>query len=459
MKCEIYLGQALSGGNSPTEPGPRRNRSQSVNLRHLLILSAGLAIGLSFLLPRLAAASPGNDSETTHAPIRVMELDANYAYLGLVKNAHAEYVVFDIFHPEAPKIVDQAEVGQSVSAIYPSAIGTFIATESAERDIYLRTQEPASLQKIITLPGEGKIVKMDQLGEFLVILSRARDSGNNVFILDIKDPAAPRIHLESQHSEARIAHKLRIPPQIAKIPPLKVARLWQQHPGDANYAVVGLATDTDSFRVHRIEPETLRFRDNNGDGMLQLACVGDSNTVGNTNVWPSSWCHWVAEEVLNSSFTTKSYSVIGAGIESAWPDKAGATLLAKALEENPDAVVFALGSNDLPHLRPDHLAEDIRFRVSRLQALVAAAEETGAQTFVALLPPRFDRQHPAGARDLFNEAIRANWSPHEILDFDSGFDSSDFGSDGLHFTGIGHAKRALRAAEFLQENSAKRKTP
>lgn len=231
MKCEIYLGQALSGGNSPTEPGPRKNRSQSVNLRHLLILSAVLAIVPSFLLPRLAAASPGNDSETTHAPIRVMELDANYAYLGLAKNAHTEYVVFDISHPEAPKIVDQAEVGQSVSAICPSAIGTFIATESAERDIYLRTQEPASLQKIITLPGEGKIVKMDQLGEFLVILSKAGNAVDHTFLLDIKDPAAPRIHLESQRSEARIAHKLRIPPQIAKIPPLKVARLWQQHPG------------------------------------------------------------------------------------------------------------------------------------------------------------------------------------------------------------------------------------
>ncbi|MDG1958184.1 MAG: SGNH/GDSL hydrolase family protein [Candidatus Binatia bacterium] len=419
-----------------------------------------LLLGLILVfLPRPARASPEPNPETIQAPVRVMEVSAAYAYLGLTNNAGAEYVVFDISRPELPRIVDQAEVGQTVSALHPAATGTFIATESAQREIFLRTREPDTLRKIITLPGEGKIVKLDQIGELLVVLSKADTGGDHTFLLDIQDPAKPKIQSGSPRSEARIAHKLRTPPQIAQIPPRKVARLWEQHPGDANYALVGLDTEKDSFRVHRVEPETLRFEDNNGDGMLELACIGDSNTVGSTNVWPSNWCHWVAEEILNSAFATTNYSANGARIDSLWPDQSGATLLANALEEKPDAIVFALGSNDLPYLRPGHLDEDIRVRIHQLEALVATARKNGAQSFVALLPPRFDQKEPSGARSRFNEAIRAHWEPHEILDFDSGFSSSDFGSDGLHFKGVGHAKRAVRAAEFLQKDSPEKQTP
>ena len=458
MRYPIDSGRARPERRSAAEITARESPSQGQPWPHLRITGVLLIWLIFVLLLRPARASTEQGPQTTNAPVRVMELSASHVYLGLTNNAGAEYVVFDISHPQWPRIVDQAEVGQTVSALHPAATGTFIATESAQREIFLRTREPDTLRKIITLPGEGKIVKLDQIGKFLVVLSKADTGGDHTFLLDIQDPAQPKIHSESPRSEARIAHKLRTPPQIAQIPPRKVARLWAQHPGDANYALVGLDTQKDSFRVHRVEPETLRFEDNNGDGMLELACIGDSNTVGSTNVWPSNWCHWVAEEILNSAFATTNYSANGARIDSVWPDQSGATLLANALEEKPDAIIFALGSNDLPHLRPGNLAEDIRLRIHQLQALVATARENGAQSFVALLPPRFDKQEPPGARNRFNEAIRANWDPHEILDFDSGFDSSDFGPDGLHFKGVGHAKRAIRAAGFLQKDSSRKPT-
>ncbi|MDG1400807.1 MAG: hypothetical protein P8R45_08690, partial [Candidatus Binatia bacterium] len=182
-----------------------------------------LLLGLILVfLPRPARASPEPNPETIQAPVRVMEVSAAYAYLGLTNNAGAEYVVFDISRPELPRIVDQAEVGQTVSALHPAATGTFIATESAQREIFLRTREPDTLRKIITLPGEGKIVKLDQIGELLVVLSKADTGGDHTFLLDIQDPAKPKIQSGSPRSEARIAHKLRTPPQIAQIPPRKV---------------------------------------------------------------------------------------------------------------------------------------------------------------------------------------------------------------------------------------------
>ncbi len=64
----------------------------------------------------------------------------------------------------------------------------------------------------------------------------------------------------------------------------------------------------------------------------------------------------------------------------------------------------------------------------------------------------------AALRDAPRLAIRANWDPHELLDFDSGFDATDFGPDGRHFKGVGHAKRAIRAAGFLQKDSSRKPT-
>ena len=443
---------------APARPAVRSASPRGTRCRRCPRLGLTSATALALLLLSLSPAFGRDDRQTVQAPVHVMVPEENQVHLGLARNESEEYVVFDVANPETPKIVDRVEIGASISALSPSPMGTFIGTQSPRRDIFLRTREPASLRKVISLPGNGKILSLQPLGHLLLVLAEPVDAGSNSFVLDVSEPTKPKLQAQSRESSSRIAHKLRVPSQIAEIPSQATARLWRQHPTDPNYAIVGLAAGTPSFRVHPIQPEPLRFSDNNGDGLLQLACVGDSNTFAFGQIWPSSWCPQVAEEVLNASFFTTNHSVVGAVIKSNWQKQGAATLLTEALEGNPDAVLFALGTNDLPQLRSEHLAEDIDLRIVTLQALAAQAQKAGAQVFVALIPPRFDRQGPPEARELFNQAIRDNWSPQVILDFDSGFDASDFGPDGLHFNGIGHAKRAVRAAEFLQADPTTRKS-
>ena len=120
-----------------------------------------------------------------------------------------------------------------------------------------------------------------------------------------------------------------------------------------------------------------------------------------------------------------------------------------------DTVVFAFGTNDAALLiinpallfidpSPIAIADEI-------EALVIAAQAAGLEAYAATVPPRFDL--PGSLLQTHINAINFVLRDRglALIDFDTGFDESDFLLDGVHLTALGQVKRAERVLETLPE--------
>ena len=181
----------------PAAPASPAVRSASPRGTRCPRLGLTSATALALLLLSLSPAFGRDDRQTVQAPVHVMVPEKNQVHLGLARNDSEEYVVFDVANPETPQIVDRVEIGASISALSPSPMGTFIGTQSPRRDIFLRTREPASLRKVISLPGNGKILSLQPLGHLLLVLAEPVDAGSNSFVLDVSEPTKPKLQAQS----------------------------------------------------------------------------------------------------------------------------------------------------------------------------------------------------------------------------------------------------------------------
>ncbi|MEO2168639.1 MAG: SGNH/GDSL hydrolase family protein [bacterium] len=408
------------------------------------------AVFLALLLshaPPLASAGEAVDLAGLPGPAHVLELEGSLVHFGVERNPGAEYFRIDIGNPEAPRVLSAVELGATVTALLPLPDVIYVGVDDPAGELVALDATTLEVRGRIDLPGEAALIRIEVVYGFLVALRDPAQGGENIVVLTRDDIFAPVVKREAS-GKVSIGAVL-VPAQLsAEAQPGELVD-WQRHPTDAAITVAAYATTANPLRLLRGIEDRLRLRDHNGDGVIRLACVGDSNSVALGDIRPMSWCAALREEVWHRQFEVVNPSVVGAGLRSFHEPKRGAVLLERALSEEPDAVLLALGTNDLDYFHADDVAGDAADRVGKMKEFETKVLAAGAEFFVALVPPRYDGVDPAGALDAFNAEIRKTWPAEQILDFHSAMPRSLFRGDGLHFTGPGQAERARRAYAFL----------
>jgi lysophospholipase L1-like esterase len=199
-----------------------------------------------------------------------------------------------------------------------------------------------------------------------------------------------------------------------------------------------------------------RIGDRNGDGVVTVACLGDSNTLG-TNPSRTSWCDLLGGMIKRPDWRTVNRGVAGAtAVQGDWPD-AYDQLAATLTADKPDVVIFAFGTNDvtwaasyatLVHRTP--LPEYLEPSVAALRELYDRAETAGATAFIATTPPANDGiALRAEHTPYFNQRLRDEFPAPRVVDFTSAIDPAVDLHDALHLNESGQAKLAAAAYAAL----------
>lgn len=183
--------------------------------------------------------------------------------------------------------------------------------------------------------------------------------------------------------------------------------------------------------------------DRNGDGVVKVACLGDSNTAA--NVAPS-WCTKLAVALPGAVLINRAWGGTSALPGGPYPTADAEQQLNWALFQWADVVVFAFGTNDLRLLNATPAA-----LAGRLHDLAAMAEAAHVIAFVATVAPNYyDPGFDVLVADV-NARLRAD-PALRIVDFDTNFGPELFLPNNIHLNSAGQELRAARALIALAVN-------
>ena len=183
-----------------------------------------------------------------------------------------------------------------------------------------------------------------------------------------------------------------------------------------------------------------RMPDVDGDGRLTVLAIGDSNTKWLPCAWPEGLRGRHGVAVVNAG-------VFGLHATTALRDD---MLRPRLVDEHPDVVVIALGTNDVATgVRPEVVVETLLLLASQASSHCYGSGRCIA-SLVATVPPIYS---PPNARDFMpqiraiNTTLRTRVDAAHLVDFDSWmpeqFDPElVWRSDGVH---LGCKAQALRA--------------
>jgi hypothetical protein len=194
----------------------------------------------------------------------------------------------------------------------------------------------------------------------------------------------------------------------------------------------------------------IRLHDGNHDGVLVVACVGDSNTWDPDH---DRWCSLVARKVKHLPVDGQTlpvrfvnYSFWGAPLcETPRVDlfpPTGKTLVRFARSDHADVVILAMGTNDFQRLE----VSPPRF-LHCLDTVVR--HNPGMGFFVATIPQLYDPHVTCGERirEANADLVAAGYA---VIDFDHGFPMPLFLADGVHLGREGQELRAKRVIAALK---------
>jgi lysophospholipase L1-like esterase len=181
-------------------------------------------------------------------------------------------------------------------------------------------------------------------------------------------------------------------------------------------------------------------RDRNGDGLITVYCLGDSNNDRQFQPAVIKWCDLVAAErpawyVVNGSFMgTRATGDC---------DFCGRPRLGSALAAMPiDLVLISLGTNDM--------REAPEVAVDALLRLRHQAQSAGAEVLVATVPPLLSGNDAKREWvERTNALLVAQMPGDRLIDFSSGMTREDYAFDGIHIMASGQRKCADAALRAL----------
>jgi lysophospholipase L1-like esterase len=207
--------------------------------------------------------------------------------------------------------------------------------------------------------------------------------------------------------------------------------------------------------------------DTNGDGIVTVVCLGDSNTMfDHVGGLRRSWCEQLDDAVANPNWHVVNRALLGMTAVDLGRTLGDYTMYVDAPTPHPvtidatlrldraDVVILAFGTNDLRPIgekvaTPEQL-------VAAYQAHVRKLERGGVGlVLVALTPPTVP---PSPASDVprieaANALLRRTFPADRLLDFWTGMGPEDFGygteHDGVHIGPSGQRKRMQSAYRRL----------
>jgi lysophospholipase L1-like esterase len=184
--------------------------------------------------------------------------------------------------------------------------------------------------------------------------------------------------------------------------------------------------------------------DVNGDGVVTVLCVGDSNTDPKVKADGPKWCELLAGEYAGRPEWKFVNGGVGRAKAAGDGFFCGRTMLRAALAAVPaDIVILALGTNDMQS--PPEVAVDA------LLSLNDQAASAKAQVLIATIPPVYYGNEEVSARIVAANALLAQKvAADRLVDFHSGMNKEDFHPDGLHINLSGQRKRAAAAHRALK---------
>ncbi|MDX2170774.1 MAG: GDSL-type esterase/lipase family protein [Deltaproteobacteria bacterium] len=179
--------------------------------------------------------------------------------------------------------------------------------------------------------------------------------------------------------------------------------------------------------------------DRNGDGVVRVVCLGDSNSaLGDPRVG-DTWCEYLAARFPDWQFVNQ-----GKGFARATGDTMlwGKALLQHVWRAAPDVLFIALGTNDLVAAR-----QSPETAVAALLDFRAEAQRRNIEVAIATVPPALQQSPELQANiAAANRLLAAALPADRLIDFTSGLSEADFLPDGIHVNSRGQRKRADAAA-------------
>ena len=169
--------------------------------------------------------------------------------------------------------------------------------------------------------------------------------------------------------------------------------------------------------------------DRNGDGVVRVLCLGDSNTAVTGTL--TKWCEYTAAQ-FGPPWAFVNRALIATATDP--------VLAQSAVDEtHPDMVLIAWGTNDV---RADYFDKTAEETTADLLALRQALLDQHLGVLLALIPPQFGVYAAnESTLELVNAQLRAAIPAAGLLDFWTGFGLADF-PDGLHCTDTAQHRRA-----------------
>lgn len=192
--------------------------------------------------------------------------------------------------------------------------------------------------------------------------------------------------------------------------------------------------------------------DRNGDGVVRVVCLGDSNSaLGDPRVG-DTWCEYAAARFPDWQFVNQGRGFARVmGNTMLW----GKALLQHVWRVQPDILLIALGTNDL--LSAEQAPQQV---VEALLDFRAEAQQRNIDVAIATIPPSF--RHSAELRanvDVANRLLAEALPADRLIEFNAGMERADFLPDGLHVNADGQRKRGAAAAAVLRQLGAVERAP
>lgn len=400
------------------------------------------ALGLFLLLAGTV------DAADQHARATLLRELEGKIYLGLAEGARGALERLEPDPRRKPTVAARTELSRAPIALVALGDLLYVGLSGTPGRLLVLDPQTLATRGAATLPAGKEITGLAPWGNVLMLTTSGIE-GPEVGQVSLQEPLVPQ-YLRLGPGRPMAPRRLVVPRAITDRVPAEAVVDWLRDPTLPDRLLVA-ARAGEPLRVLDGALDELRIQDRNGDGILRLACVGDSNTRESTVADPADFCTVLQKSVVHPAFEIVNTSRMGAGIRSPAEEKRGQTLVEAALAQNPDALILALGTNDLPWFDPRGVSAASRDRVKKAKSFEAQVEAHGADFFIALVPPRFDGVGPEGSIAAFNREILGAWPPSQVIDFHNGFVRDDYVADGLHFHGRGNAKRGRRAYQFLLE--------
>lgn len=398
-------------------------------------------------------------------------------YLGTRRDpSAAEIFILDVSDPTSPELVNAFEIGADVSEIHVEGTVAYVGSSEG---LHLFDLADASESRELAFLSLNQVTGLD-VNHGLAFVTTA-GSGDNFFVVDVENPAAPRLlyatkvgeeatDVEAYFDTAYVSARN----GVYAVDTSEAPAILGVHASDAAFAALDLshgtvyATSAEPRKLVVLDPGIFASQpiaDVNGDGEILISHLGDSNTQlgwSGLETWSevlqgsydSAGLGWrVDAEQAMGGGTVADFGIVLGGIEHAARYQLEATLQ----KQTPDAFVLAFVTNDIDFwsggMLPEKSIADLAASYRDHEATIAAVDEN-ISIFITTSPPR-----GMGARygqpfrfnlSVMNEALFEGYRSSQIIDSFTALDQTeDLVADGIHLSQSGHDLRAALVFEKL----------